>query len=107
MVALDGALLPAEMPPLPNLPPNAEFITPPSCFEMGALGWILYSSGTVNVKSYKCVPFHGALGGEALPHMQRSGSLTLKQKLDSEQDRSVADSSFSIVFLPFEQNAPA
>lgn len=53
-MALDPTLPEAEMPPLPVLPENAEFVIPPTCFEMGVVGWLLHKSGIVNVKSYKC-----------------------------------------------------
>lgn len=53
VVALDPALLAAEMPALPEIPSNAELIFPPACFEMGVVGWLLYKSGIVDIKSYK------------------------------------------------------
>ena len=54
LVALDPTLPEAEMPPLPVLPQNAEFVIPPACFEMGVVGWLVHKSGIVNVKNYKC-----------------------------------------------------
>lgn len=53
LVALDPTMPAAEMPSLPALPSNAQFATPPNCFEMGAIGWLLHGSGLVNVKDYR------------------------------------------------------
>ena len=53
LVALDPTLPEVEMPALPALPPNAEFVIPPACFEMGVVGWLLYTSRVVSVKDYK------------------------------------------------------
>lgn len=53
IVAMDAALAEQETPPLPKLPSNAEFVRPPSCFEMGVVGWLLYTSGRVDIADYR------------------------------------------------------